>query len=65
MGFREANKPLFIIDSNPDMHRAYEKYPISKYPVLNSFITSHYQRDSIFQAQFPEVKYHLYRQISR
>ena len=58
-------KPLFIIDTHPDGHRAYDRYPIEKFPQLDSLVDNYYQRDSVFQTQFPEVNYHLYRKILR
>lgn len=57
----DRNCPAYIVDTQPGAYRAYEKYPIDKYPLLQELVQSEYHYDSVFHQQHPEVVFHLYQ----
>lgn len=57
----EATPPDFVIDAAKDEYSFMEWHPISRYPLLQDWVDTHYIRDSVYHAQSPGHQAILYR----
>lgn len=57
----EANPPAVVIDTAVGNHRYYRKYPITKFPQLESYLAEHYTLETTIPGKRGRPYYAVYR----